>query len=117
MSEEKKEKVFQPYWRYHKTKPDRLIKSIEMEKALGPGWEDSPAKHGRITHPDPISKIDEDYASEESDALPIPPVADKDPADSKEAVDEVTVKLLNMGFSKKELKGKSLEELTELLGE
>ncbi len=44
-------KVYHPKWRYHKTRPAQLVKSEAHEKALGEGWEDSPEKHGVVTHP------------------------------------------------------------------
>ncbi len=42
---------FHPRWRYHKTRPPQLVKSEAHLKALGEGWEDSPAKHGNHTYP------------------------------------------------------------------
>lgn len=40
----KEEKKYQAKWLYHKELGARLIKSLEEEKSLGKGWEDSPAK-------------------------------------------------------------------------
>ncbi len=31
-----------PTWRYHKTLPAQIVHSAEEDKALGPGWFDSP---------------------------------------------------------------------------
>lgn len=46
-------KKYQPNWKYHATKKAVLIKSQAHEDALMKqgGWEDSPAKHGVVTHP------------------------------------------------------------------
>lgn len=32
-----------PSWRYHEVKEPVIVKCAEEEKALGPGWKDSPA--------------------------------------------------------------------------
>lgn len=33
-----------PSWRYHRDKKPVMVKNAEEDEALGPGWEDSPAK-------------------------------------------------------------------------
>lgn len=61
-------KKFEHCWRFHKTKPAQLVKSLAHLKSLGAGWEDSPAKHGVITHPlSPEQQAMADGKMDESD--------------------------------------------------
>lgn len=42
-----------PSCRYHATEPAKLVRSEEEDKALGPGWHDSPLK---CVKPEPKSE-------------------------------------------------------------
>lgn len=94
----------------HKRLKSKVVHSAEEDKELGPEWKPTPAHHGIETHPGsrPDLKITGGLAAE-------PRGEDADAT----AVDETSVKdkLLAMGFSKKDLKSKSDEELVEMLAE
>lgn len=83
-----------PMWKYHKTNEPKLVHSEAEEKALGPGWADTPAAFEL--------EIEE-------------PKQDEAPVSGLE-IDEMKAALLAAGFKPAQLKKKSEEEIRKLHG-
>lgn len=51
-------KTHYPKWRYHRTLQARIVESEEEDKALGKGWEDTPAAFDE-PEPEPEPEVKE----------------------------------------------------------
>lgn len=110
-----------PKYLYHKTEGAKLIESEEQEKALGKGWADSPAAFDAAPSAPGddgnVSQGSEDGADggepsvgeDQSDS------DDESPKDQKEVKALLIEQLLAAGKKKAQLKGKSIEQLQEML--
>lgn len=90
-----------PTWRYHKTEAAKIIETAEEDAALGKGWADTPAAF--------------EDKSQVKAATPEVDASAPDIDDAELSKDDAYEALISLGHTKKDLKGKTHEEMIALL--
>lgn len=106
-----------PSWRYHKTHQPVIVKNqAQHDKLEAEGWAESPADFEEKSEREetPKEKLDRELAELEGETPPEEDLSESDAGEELSAEDMRAI-LIERGLTKKELKGKTNEELTILL--
>lgn len=125
-----KDRVY-PSFRYHKDLGEKIIHNEAQHEHLDKqGWKDSPAAFEEKKKPaEPVSDLDKELAAladseSENGEQPLEdndeeeqPLEEQQGGAPEFTVEELRTLLLDSGRSKKEIKGKSIDELKAMLAE
>lgn len=108
-----------PSFRYHKELQPKVVHNDDQHELLeSEGWQDSPAafEEPKAETENPEADLDR-RLKELGPEEPQPEDVQDSPAEEELDVEEMKSELMSRGFSKKEVKNKSADELKAMLAE